>query len=257
MKITKIKLKKMKKVILLTLLLAISSCGRVHIVSAQNGYNKVKGNGKITTEKRTVSHFDKVSVNGSFDVVLRDGKEGQISIVGEENIIPYIETIVSDGLLNIKFKNNTSISYSEKLVISVPFEDINEVRLLGSGDVISKKAITAENVAIDLIGSGDMKMEVKAKNITVKLSGSGDIELSGKCDDYDCIILGSGDVNSFKLKAKNTTAKVLGTGNISTTTTKKIKATVSGSGNITYKGNPKYVDSNVSGSGDITAYYFD
>ncbi len=225
------------------------------IISAQGwfGLKKIKGNGKVITKERKVEKFDKILILGSFDVVLIDGKEGKISIKGEENIIPYIETIVRGNELKIKYKDNTSISTTKNTLIKVAFEDINEVSLTGSGDVIAKKPISSEDVEINLIGSGDMKIKVDATNVESKLSGSGDIDIFGKTENYECIVSGSGDVDAYELKSKNTIVKVSGSGDVNVTATNKIKARVSGSGDIRYKGNPKYIDTDVSGSGDIDA----
>ncbi len=240
----------MKKVILITLLFTSA------IISAQScwfGSKGIKGNGKIITENRVVKNFDKVDVIGSFDVVLIDGKEGEISIKGEENIIPLVETIVSGNVLKIKWKKRINISKRKILIIKVAFEDINKVSLTGSGDVITEKPISSENVNINLVGSGDMKIEVNATNVVSKLSGSGDIYIFGKTENYKCVVSGSGGVDAYKLISKNTEAKLSGSGDIDVTATDKIEARVSGSGDIRYKGKPKYVDTQVSGSGNIRA----
>ena len=56
------------------------------IANAQ--WSKIKGNGKVVTEKRTTAGYDEINVSGFFDVVLVSGSEGAISIQGEENILP-------------------------------------------------------------------------------------------------------------------------------------------------------------------------
>ena len=46
----------------------------------------------------------------------------------------------------------------------------------------------------------------------------------------------------------------IGSADIKVTATEMIKARVSGSGDIRYKGNPKKIDTKTSGSGDISSY---
>ncbi len=245
----------MKKALLFTLLIFIFSCrGGINITIKDGQLNGIIGNEKITSKKRTVENFDKISVNGSLKVVLTSGKEGEILIEGDENIISNIETIVSGDLLKIKMKDNTYIKYYKKLVIYVAFEDIHKISLKGSGDIICKKEISANNVTINLTGSGDIKTSVNAINVFSKLKGSGDITIKGHTENYNCTVIGSGDIKSYGLKSKTTTAKISGSGDIKTTTTQEIKATINGSGDIRYKGNPQVVNSKVNGSGDITAY---
>ena len=84
------------------------------------------------------------------------------------------------------------------------------------------------------------------------ISGSGDITLNGKTTDFEVRVSGSGDVNAYDLSALNVTANVSGSADIEVTATEMIQARVSGSGDISYRGNPKKIDTKSSGSGDIT-----
>ena len=85
---------------------------------------RIKGNGNIVTVKRTTSNYDGIGVGGSFDVKIVKGKEGNITIEGEENIIPYIETEVKGNTLEIKYKKNTNISTTRKLTITVTYSEL-------------------------------------------------------------------------------------------------------------------------------------
>ena len=84
------------------------------------------------------------------------------------------------------------------------------------------------------------------------MSGSGDITLSGTTKDFDATISGSGDIEAYNLEADNVSATVSGSADIQVTAKKSIKARVSGSGDISYRGNPEKVDTKTSGSGDIS-----
>jgi hypothetical protein len=50
----------------------------------------------------------------------------------------------------------------------------------------------------------------------------------------------------------NVTANVSGSADIKVTVSEMIQARVSGSGDISYRGNPKKIDTKSSGSGNIT-----
>ena len=71
---------------ILTLLIISSN------LNAQVFTKNIKGNGKLITENRSLSDYDKIGVAGSFDVILVKGKEGAISITADENLMEYIET---------------------------------------------------------------------------------------------------------------------------------------------------------------------
>lgn len=221
-------------------------------VSAQSWWNskKVKGNGNVVTKTRTIDSFDKVSVGGSFDVNLVDGTEGKITIKGESNLLPYIETEVRNGKLKIKFKENTNIRTTKRLVVTVPFERIEAVSLGGSGNISVQKRMKADDASFNIGGSGNITANVDANNVKASIGGSGNIKLKGKTDNFKCSIAGSGSVKAYDLDTNTLKASIAGSGSVQTSVSSKIKASVVGSGSVYYKGNPK-IDSNSIGSGDV------
>jgi len=225
----------------------------VSTINAQSWWNnkKVRGNGNVTTEKRTTSNYDGISLGGSFDVILVKGKEGNITIEGEENIIPYVETEVRKNTLQIKIEKGINIKTTRKLVVTVTYSDINKVNLGGSGTIRNEGTIKADDFSVNLGGSGDIKLSIDANEIKSSLSGSGNINLMGATKEFNCSIAGSGNIKAYELETENLDAVVTGSGNISTNVNNKIKAKVVGSGNIYYKGDPKYTNVKSVGSGDI------
>ncbi len=212
---------------------------------------KIKGNGKVTTEVRKVGGFDKVTVGGSFDVILIAGKEGKVTLEGEENVLEYIITEVNNGKLEIKFKNNTNVRTTKKLTATVPFEAIEAVSLGGSGNVFVKKTIKSNRVSVAIGGSGNIVAEVEAENISASIGGSGDIKLSGKATTLKCSIAGSGSIKAYELETEDLKASIAGSGSVKTHVNNKIKASVVGSGSVYYKGNPSKINTSSIGSGDV------
>ena len=222
--------------------------------SAQWG-KKVNGNGKVVTIERSTGDYDAIAISGWFDVDLVEGNEGDVSLKGEENLLEHIITEVKDGKLVIKVEKGINLkpsSWKEGIHITVPVESINAVSLSGSGDIVGKMTIKTSNFNTSMSGSGDVTLDIDASSISASMSGSGDISLSGSTTDFDVTISGSGDIKAYELEADNVDANVSGSADIKVTANQRLKARVSGSGDIHYKGNPEKVDAKTSGSGDIT-----
>jgi hypothetical protein len=227
----------------------------ISIANAQNwDKEKIKGNGNPTTISRTTESYDEISVTGSFDVELVSGKEGNITINGDENIINHIITEVVGTKLKIHFEKNKSYSYNSKLIITVPFEEISKVSLNGSGDIETKDTVNAKKFEINLTGSGDGIFNVNSTNLNVSLSGSGDVKVIGITKDLDAKVAGSGAIDCSKLEAQNADVNVAGSGDLKVNCIKNLTASVVGSGDIHYKNKPETVDKKIVGSGDITSY---
>ncbi|TDX10201.1 head GIN domain-containing protein [Flavobacterium sp. S87F.05.LMB.W.Kidney.N] len=241
----------MKKSILLLLLAVFLVNGSA---KAQWSNNKVNGNGKIVTQTRTTGDYDGIKIAGSFDVDLVAGKEGKITIKGEENLLAVIKVEVEENELKIYVEKGTQIrtSIGKKIEVIVPFEKISAVTLSGSGDIRTKNKITSDNLSTKLSGSGNFNLEIDAKNLDLALSGSGDVVLKGRADSFTSKISGSGNVNASNLKSKNVEANVSGSGNSTVNCESSLTGKVSGSGNIKYLGNPEKRDVKVSGSGSIS-----
>ncbi len=104
---------------------------------------------------------------------------------------------------------------------------------------------------MNVSGSGNIKGQVDAPAIDVSIGGSGDIGLSGRTKDFTCSVGGSGDVNCGSLESENVTAKVGGSGNAHVFASVHLSATVSGSGDVYYRGNPSAPEIHASGSGTV------
>lgn len=226
------------------------------MVCSIQAQKKVKGNGNMTTITRTTSDYDGIKCSGSFDYVLVAGNEGKITLEGEENLLEYIITEVKDGNLIVKTENNISLSSSlnKTIKITIPFKDISEVALAGSGDLWSEDVITADELEVSMAGSGDVKLTIEANSVEGKVAGSGDLTLKGKTNDLEAEVAGSGNFHGFDLVANNVAVAVSGSGEMDVVCTENLKARVAGSGDIKYKGNPKKEDTKVAGSGRIESY---
>ncbi|SCY39023.1 Putative auto-transporter adhesin, head GIN domain [Flavobacterium anhuiense] len=239
----------MKKSILL---LAFILC----TISNINAQDKIKlqGNGKVVSETRSTGDYDGVKIAGFFDVDLVSGKEGKITIKGEENLLSAIKVEVEDKSLKIYIEKGTQIrtSSGNKIQVTVPFEKISELSLAGSGDIQSKDVIKNDNLALKLAGSGNLTLPVDTNNLELHVSGSGNIHLKGTATKLTTKLSGSGDIDASSLKSKIVEANVSGSGNSKVTCDESITARVAGSGNIKYIGNPEKRDVKVSGSGTIT-----
>ncbi len=213
---------------------------------------KVKGNANVITTQRTTSDYDKIAVGGSFDVTLIDGKEGNISIDIESNLDEYLVIEVKNNTLKIHWKKGYNVRTTRGVKITVPFKDINEIALAGSGDISTKATITADDLVLKVAGSGDLNLDVDTSNVESHIAGSGTIKLNGSTGNLESNIAGSGDFEGYGLVVvEEVEAKISGSGSVETTVNGKLTARVSGSGDIYYKGSPT-LDVKVSGSGSVS-----
>jgi len=209
----------------------------------------VNGNGEIKTEKRTVNSFTEIDFQMKGKILLYQGDECSVEVKCENNLLEYIKTDVSSGTLTIKsskcFKKTSSIEYH------VTLQNLEKIEISGSGEIVGVSTFNVEKLKIVSSGSGNILLSANTKKMNVKISGSGVLNLSGTSDKFSPELSGSGTVNAFDFTSKEVDCELSGSGNCYTSAIDELKADLSGSGNVFYKGNPKKMNTNVTGSGAI------
>jgi len=235
----------MKKLsILIAATLSITSCD----VITGTG---VTGNGNIQTEKRNTGNFNGVKSSGSIDIEINNGDACAVSVEDDDNILQYIVTEVHDGTLNVYYKDGYSINNDHaKVYVTAP--GLDKLSISGSGDITTQSTLkNSRKIEMNVSGSGNIKARVDAPAIDVSVNGSGNVGLTGHTRDLNCSVAGSGDVNCGALESENTTVKIAGSGSAHVFASVHLSATVVGSGNVYYRGNPSSPEIHTTGSGSV------
>ncbi|MBT3209219.1 MAG: DUF2807 domain-containing protein [Bacteroidetes bacterium] len=211
--------------------------------------NCIVGSGDVVSEERNVEAFNSIDLSGTANVYISKNRKNKVEIKTDDNILPLVETFVKNGKLFISNKN--CISKTTVFDIYISMAEIEELNVSGSGQIHSEDKFKSNEIKLIVSGSGEILIDIKANFVKSRISGSGEIELKGNTDRQDVRISGSGEYNSFDLFSNIAIVDVSGSGNCEVNVEKSLEAEVSGSGDIEYKGEPKEVNTKVSGSGSI------
>lgn len=211
----------------------------------------LRGEGPLVSETRDVDNFSGVDVALSGDVLVKAGSEFKVEVTAEESILPYLVTRVeSDSSLHVYFSRN--VKDVDGLEITVTMPELTLLRLSGSGQVLTQGVFDGNVIDLELAGSGEIRSaDLQYDNIGVQVSGSGKIDLNGACDEFYGQISGSGEVDALNCPVREAGFQVSGSGSAKVDVSEFLKARISGSGDIFYRGNPQ-IDSEISGSGKLT-----
>lgn len=208
------------------------------------------------SENRKVTDFESISLSIHAKVYLTQGKLNSVTLKGNADDLKEIITEVENGTLQIKRKKNKNWIWNSslsKLEIYVTSASIKNLKVSGSGTIITKNPVTTDQANYIVSGSGSIFIEdLAAEAIDCLLSGSGNIQLKGdNLQELTIKISGSGDVDASDLIAENVGIHLSGSGNCRVHVKQKLSGKLSGSGDIYYRGKPESVDTKVSGSGHI------
>lgn len=243
----------MKNSTLSKLLLVVAVCmiGAGAISFANKDWGSEKGSGVMKTEERSVGEFHSVESNGFMDVYVTQGSTGPVRIEGDDNLLQYITTEVSNGVLEIGMKEGSYTTNSD-MKIYVSMSDIKNLTIAGSGSIQGQNSFTTGDIGLEIEGSGNINVNGSFKNVKSEIGGSGDILVKGTAVAQSIEVNGSGDVRADELQTSgNCSVEINGSGDCRVHTNGLLKAEINGSGDIKYKGTPTSVDTEINGSGSI------
>lgn len=242
----------MKKKVQAKSLFALIALLGLIVVSGSCDWNfwRIRGSGVIIEEIRGVPSFNSLDMNISADVFFSQGAVQSLRLVGDDNILPHIDTEVKgDGVLEITSKKSYRTDVGIK-VYAVMLQ-IKGVILSGSGTIQGQGSFTTDNLELKITGSGNMDMEVDANEIQSLISGSGPIKLEGTALFHRIDIPGSGNMNALDLITNRCEIRISGSGDCHVYVNSVLDVEISGSGNVYYMGSPGSVTSHITGSGQV------
>ncbi len=237
-------MKRLVTIVPLALVCAFIASGCVHVF-----VDCVQGSGTVARDVRSVSTFQRVVIKGGTDVVLRQAAAQSVVVEAEDNLLPLIRTAVENGELVIDTRK--CIESTRPVVVHVAAPELAGIHINGSGDVSGPDKIDAPTFDLSISGSGDVRLWLASTNLRTRISGSGDIVLRGSARDFDVTISGAGDITASDLAVARARVTISGSGDCRLDVSELLDVSISGAGDVGYKGPVRDVRASVSGSGDV------
>jgi hypothetical protein len=225
----------------------------------------------VTTPVPVAGAFETVESRGDFDVQVREGSRALVEVVAEPGWAERIQVEVDGGVLRLSRVN--AFDSARGVVVKVVLPEFRGLSVGGSGKGTAESGPAPRNVnlAVAVSGSGDLRSDGPSSRLTaaisgsgdlssqgdtgeasVQVSGSGDARLAGKGDSLKVAVSGSGSVDAKAFAAKDASVSIAGSGDVSLRLAGgTLTARVAGSGNVTWSGEGKIGDIEVTGSGRI------
>lgn len=192
---------------------------------------RIYGSGRLVTENRSVRKFAGISVEGSASVQIIPAETESLKIQADDNIIDKVITSVEDGKLHIYLEKGSYTDITVKVFVEM--NKLESLECNGSADFVTTKPFTMDY-------------------IKCVISGAASIKLAGTANHEDIEINGAGNISNYALEAAEANVNIRGTGSVEVNVTKKLDATISGTGSITYTGDPSIVNPKIFGIGSIS-----
>jgi hypothetical protein len=189
-----------------------------------------------------VTDFDRIQVEGPFEVVLATGLSSKLRAIGSVDALDRLTIDVEGRTLHIRINRSawggTPGRQTGPVKIEAATRDLARASVLGSGSLAIDKA---RGLRVDLSVGGSGRLTVgalDADQLIVGLVGAGRIGLAGHVKQLRAIVQGSGDLDAQSLKTEDVqlTADTAGTITIGSARSAKVNAT--GLGDVFIGGAP-------------------
>lgn len=187
----------------------------------------VQGSGTSATESRDVDDFDAISIEGFGNVNVDVGQEKSLTITGDDNLLPLIESTVANGKLTIRPKE--SINPKTEMVFDITVPNLNNVELSGAAK-FELNNIDSESFELEMHGAGKVAANGTAAELDVEVNGASSVDLK-------------------KLEAAEVKIEMNGAASGKVHASESVNAEINGVGTITVYGNPSKIDKEINGLG--------
>lgn len=234
---------------------AILAIAGAAIVMLTPSCNKISGDGPEVTQNYNITGFNGVYAGIDGDVYFTQDSVYKVQIVGQSNIISHIQTYVENGVLQMHFEPLANIGPHSRITAYISAPAAYNLGVNGSGTLKVLQPLISSDLNLKVNGSGDIYVtQLTGTNLYGNISGSGNIVVgAGNVRNETLQISGSGDINMLNIYTRYCTTKTSGSGTTKVNVSDNLDATISGSGNVYYLGNP-IVYSSISGSGKVMHY---
>jgi hypothetical protein len=207
-----------RAIILLSAVTLVAGCHRPGI----------KGDGVIKTETRPIADFSGIAAAGGYEIEWSSDKPA-LTLSADENLLPLIRTEVNDDTIKIDSKENLRPTQSITIILSSA--SLAEVKLTG-GNRFRARALSGSKLKL-------------------KSTGASEISVEGSVAELEATLTGASKLDAKSLQTRTATLSLIGASEADVTVTDTLKVSVTGAGSLTYSGNPKSVEQEVTGAGSI------
>jgi hypothetical protein len=245
-------------------LFIFQSCGKVDAAE-----------GKQTATSFDVPDFDKIRIETAGVVNFTQNDVTHVEVFTNEKILDILKVEVVDNTLIISYSKNKTIVNAESILFTISDDNVYSIETTGSANInadfdegydfasielisagsgnINMDAINAGKADINTSGSGNINVQTVdiSNRLVVSESGSGDVSIDGSCEELDLNLSGSGNFGEYDFISQKVIASISGSGSAELYVNYDLNASLSGSGNLTYKGHLTLKAISSSGSGEV------
>ena len=211
----------------------------------------VRGSGNVVEDSREVSDVSGVALATIGDLEIEVGDSESLRIEAEDNLLEHLETSVRNGKLRIETRDTIRLDTTKPVRYFLTVTGLDTIEISSAGN-IEASDLAAEDFSIKISSTGDLSMgELNANSLEIDMSSTGKLDIAGGAVESQNIDISStGSYSAEELASSEADVRLSSTGSATIWVSDNLKANLSSSGDLRYRGNPT-VEATTSSTGEV------
>ncbi|MGP8217578.1 MAG: head GIN domain-containing protein [Bacteroidia bacterium] len=187
------------------------------------------------TETKNVTAFTTLKINGNFNIVFTQGICSLKITAPDKDLMSSVDVKNSGATLGINMKEGVQGAAT----LYIGLKDIQQITLSINGTVSSSNTINTDNLSLNIAGNALVVLTLDIKMLNYISNSEKPTILNGKVKKCTFKDSGQGNINASELKTDDMTLEDSSDGDLKVYAHPELHIKLTGSGTITYFGNPE------------------
>jgi hypothetical protein len=180
------------------------------------GAKRVRGSGKLVTEKRRVKGITEVELATIGRLYIEVGDKEELIIEAEDNILQYLETYVTGDMLKIKMQRRVNLKPKKPVRYYLTVKKLEKIVISSAGDVEAPD-LKADRFTIKSSSAGDLEMgDLDANSLDIHMSSAGDVNIGDvNAEKAEISVTSAGDLEMENVEVNSLDVRMSSAGDVS------------------------------------------
>jgi hypothetical protein len=213
--------------------------------------NGLDGNGKVTTETRTVeNNFSKIDVSRGLSVTLEQASNYEVVVEADENLQAHITTHVENGTLMISTDQNIDEANAKNVHVKLP--SLTALTTTSGASTSTKNTFTGTDVVVKTSSGSAANLSFEIDTIKCESTSGSSLTLKGKALQFKVASSSGSTLDAKNLLVNEVKAEATSGSTLTVHPIVSLTAHASSGSNIEYIGEPKSVSKEENSGGSVS-----
>ncbi len=194
-----------------------------------------------------IRNFNQININGSFNVILRQGDAPGLRVVTGRRDMKAVQVTTENGELRVALKEPAQ----KKVTLVITAVNLGHLVADGRMQIRAYSTFRFNELSIEVANGAMGNMSVSGGVLKIHTDGGCLWTISGKCSNLEAKMTGAGKLSASRLKSKRVNITMTGSGNAFVFPIVLLNAHINGDGQIRYRGTPMKIQKDIVGTGMV------